>query len=104
MIFSETYFAIHDHLSGYEEYEVTDRQGRTKRVGLRLRDDQGKWWWELRSCAYYHEFSESKVVFPKFVDGAKFAFDDAGYFTNNANGILAGQQPWLTAVLQSRLL
>ena len=37
--FRATYPAIHDHLSQYED-------------ALRKRQDQGRFWWELRACAY----------------------------------------------------
>lgn len=49
-IFRETYPAVHDHLTQYEE-------------PLRIRFDQGRWWWELRACAYYREFEQTKIIY-----------------------------------------
>jgi hypothetical protein len=45
------YPAIHRYLAQWEEK-------------LRKRDDQGQFWWELRSCAYYEEFEKPKIVYP----------------------------------------
>jgi hypothetical protein len=46
-LFANEYPAIHRYLSQWEE-------------GLRKRDDQGRFWWELRSCVYYGEFEKHK--------------------------------------------
>ena len=44
------YPAIYRHLSDYRERLIA-------------RDDQGKFYWELRSCAYYAEFEQPKIVY-----------------------------------------
>jgi hypothetical protein len=31
---------------------------------LRKRQDQGDYWWELRSCDYYNYFDSPKIIFP----------------------------------------
>ena len=56
-VFREAYPAIHDHLSYFERFK--DKDGKEK--GLRLRQDQGRFWWELRACAYYREFAYPKI-------------------------------------------
>ena len=48
-IFKKTYPAIYAHLSHFER-------------ALRPRHDQGRYWWELRACAYYAEFEKPKMV------------------------------------------
>jgi methylase of polypeptide subunit release factors len=50
-IFSETYPAIH-------------RWFQDSRAALLKRDDQGKYFWELRSCAYWQEFELPKLIVP----------------------------------------
>ena len=47
-IFAETYPAIYQHLNSYRERLIA-------------RDDQGKFYWELRSCAYYSEFGKPRL-------------------------------------------
>ena len=34
------------------------------RKGLIERDDQGKYFWELRSCKYWNEFEQPKIAYP----------------------------------------
>ena len=54
---------IHDHLSWYEPK-------------LRQRQDQGRYWWELRACTYYHEFVQSEDhLQPIHQLSATFAYD-----------------------------
>ena len=48
LIFSETYPVIYHHLSYYRDRLIT-------------RDDQGKFYWELRSCSYYDELKSRKL-------------------------------------------
>ncbi len=105
-IFKETYPAIHDHLSQYEEYEVVDKQGRKKRVGLRIRDDHGKWWWELRACKYYKEFAQPKILWPENTSPDKlgFSYSKEAVFVNNKGYLLPEAPVWLLAILNSSLM
>jgi hypothetical protein len=48
-IFKESYPAIHDHLIQWKDK-------------LEKRDDQGKFWWELRSCAYSSDFLVIQLI------------------------------------------
>src|SRR5207248_1984389 len=80
-IFRETYPAIHDHLSRWEEYPNPRRPGQT--LGLRPRADQGRWWWELRSCTYYSEFERPKILWPEFARRIRFCRSEPGVMANN---------------------
>jgi hypothetical protein len=69
-IFEKTYPAIHKHFENL-------------RSELLKREDQGKYFWELRSCAYWQEFAKPKIVYQEINRTDCFAFDDSGYFVNN---------------------
>lgn len=69
-IFRETY--IHHHLSQYEDK-------------LRKCADQGQFWWELRSCAYYAEFEGPKIIIPAIIKGVEYALDKDGFYSNDKN-------------------
>jgi hypothetical protein len=105
-LFREAYPAIHDHLSEYEDYYVVrDRNGKERRKpGLRPRADQGKWWWELRACAYYEEFEKPKVVWPEFARRVRFCMVDAGTLLNNKCYLWAEPPSWALALLNSQLI
>ncbi|MGD0814550.1 MAG: hypothetical protein ABSA83_13170 [Verrucomicrobiota bacterium] len=53
------------------------------RPALKKRDDQGKYFWELRSCAYWQEFERPKILYQEINRTDCFSFDDSGYFANN---------------------
>jgi adenine-specific DNA-methyltransferase len=90
-IFKGEYPAVHDHLSSYERK-------------LRSRADQGRWWWELRACAYYAEFKRSKVMWPEFARRVRFCAADSGVMANNKCYIWAEAPAWSLAILNSELI
>ena len=96
-VFREAYPAIHDHLSYFERFK--DKDGKEK--GLRLRQDQGRFWWELRACAYYREFAYPKVIFNRFVNSPSFAFDQSGAYHNDACYFAIPPTPSVTAIVNS---
>lgn len=100
-IFQEYYPAIHDHLSGFEN-DFISKRGK-KQTGLRVRQDQGRYWWELRACDYYPEFEKPKVIWPEFSRTARFAWDADGFYINNKCYTIPGVPLWLVAILNSSL-
>jgi len=67
------------------------------------RYDKGKFWWELRNCAYYTEFLKPKIVFPNLQVANKFAYDDSKAFLNAPAVFLPCAELWLLAVLNSNV-
>lgn len=98
-IFRSKYPAIHDYLSQYEEFP--DPKNPRQRIGLRPRADQGRFWWELRACAYYDEFKKPKIIWPDISTEPTFAWDEAGNYLANTAYILTTDSFWLCAVLNS---
>ncbi len=59
-------------------------------------------WYEIQdNIAYWQEFERSKVILCIFMNSATFAFDDSGFFTNNALHIIGGASRYVVAVLNS---
>ncbi len=86
--FAQTYPAIYKHFKNYQE-------------PLKNRDDQGNYFWELRSCAYWKEFEEPKIVFPDIAQRTEFAWDDGKHYLVNTAYILPTKERWLMALLNS---
>lgn len=101
-IFRSTFPALHAHLSEWEEYPDAKRPGRL--TGLRHRSDQGRYWWELRACAYYEAFGRPKVIWPEFARTVRFALDDTGAFANNKCFFLPDPPEWLMPLLNSSVV
>ncbi len=89
-LFKKSYPAIHDYLGQWE----------TK---LRKRDDQGKFFWELRSCAYYAEFAQPKIVWGNLATQAKFAYDTTGSYVSAPANLIPTTDLYLLALLNSPL-
>ena len=89
-IFSKTYPAIHDHLSWFER-------------GLRARRDQGRFWWELRACAYYHEFEREKIIWPDIARQIRFASEAGGIYPDVTCFMIPTDSRWLLALMNSTL-
>lgn len=71
---------------------------------LRKRTDKGRFWWELRSCAYYDEFAAPKIIYQEIQFHPSYGLDRDGYFLNNKGFFLGHEDTWLLAVLNSPLM
>lgn len=87
-VFARCYPAIYGHFQNY-------------RQGLIERSDQGRYFWELRSCAYWQEFEQPKIVFPDIALSPQFAWDDLSRYLGNTAYIIPRVEQWLLAILNS---
>jgi len=91
-IFAATYPAIH---ARFEEF----------RPALKKRDDQGKYFWELRSCIYWKEFEQPKIVIPAITSDVEYAADYEEHFSNDKTSICVTSEPnYLLGLLNSKVL
>jgi hypothetical protein len=97
-IFAQTYPSIHRRFKGLESYIEDD-----KPKGLRHRQDQGRFWWELRPCAYYDQMDRPKIVYTEITWSNSFGIDDNGRYINNTAYFLPTTDLWLPSVLNSPL-
>jgi len=91
IIFKNQYPSIYIHLKSFEEK-------------LCKRQDKGRYWWELRSCAYYDLFIQPKIIWKDLSTYSEFCFDETGIFTNDLCFIFQSSDQWLLAVLNSLLM
>ncbi|MCL4236955.1 MAG: Eco57I restriction-modification methylase domain-containing protein [Anaerolineae bacterium] len=90
-VFAETYPALYAHMKPFEEK-------------LRKRQDQGRFWWELRSCAYYEIFEQPKIIHTDITWRAQFAFTDDPVYLVNTAYVWPTNDLYLLAVVNSPLL
>jgi hypothetical protein len=90
-IFEQTYPAVHRHLTQWE-------------TGLKKRDDKGRFWWELRACAYYDSFLASKIIYPDIAQSSKFLMDESCSFSSNTTYFIPSSDYCLLGLLNSKLL
>lgn len=59
-------------------------------------------WYEIQdNIAYWQEFEQPKIILGRFMNRATFAFDNRGYFNNDALYIIAGATHYTTGVINS---
>jgi hypothetical protein len=61
------------------------------------RQDQGRYWWELRSCAYWAEFERPKIMFPEISWRLEWCLDSVGTLCNNTAYLLPTDDSWVLA-------
>lgn len=88
--FARYYPAVWDHMSLYEE-------------ALRKRSDQGKYWWELRSCTYYNDFLLPKIIFPGLSPEPRFLYDESGLICNAKGWIINDIDQWAVCLFNSKI-
>lgn len=90
-IFARTYPAIHQWFE-------------PMRGALMQRSDQGAYFWELRSCAYWHEFQQPKILYPDIYEHQSFTFSVEEYYSGNTTYFIPTNEKWLTGVLNSSVI
>ncbi|MBN1812314.1 MAG: Eco57I restriction-modification methylase domain-containing protein, partial [Anaerolineae bacterium] len=89
--FRAAYPALHGHLKPFE-------------ARLRRRQDQGRFWWELRSCSYYDALERPKIAVQQILYHSGFALDDEAHWVNQKVYVLTSADLYLLAVLNSRVM
>jgi len=69
----------------------------------RKRTDKGDYWWELRACAYYDKFGQSKIFYQRFQVRPCFVYSNQQLFCNDTVYFLSTPCKELVALLNSRL-
>ena len=67
------------------------------------RSDKGDYWWELRACAYYNEFSLPKLFYQAFQVRPCFIYSDQSVFCNNSMWFIPIKDKALLALLCSNM-
>jgi len=103
-IFNKTYPSIYEYFQSLRDIKLAEPDARGCRNMLEKvqhRDDQGKYFWELRSCIYWEEFEQTKIILGRFMNKATFAFDKDHYYHNDALYMIAGANEFVVAILNS---
>ena len=89
-VFFKEYPAIAKHLIAHKER-------------LQKRSDKGDFYWELRACVYYDEFSKPKIMYPDMVQNTSFIWDEKGDATNDTAFIITGNNKAIVSFLNSKI-
>jgi hypothetical protein len=89
--FRNVYPGVYSHLANHKE-------------ALSNRTDQGVYWWELRSCAYYSALSKPKIVIQRIAFHPRFSFDASGLYVNDSTIFINTEDLFVLACLNSCIL
>ena len=89
-LFADTYPAIHAHFESFRERLIK-------------RHDQGKYFWELRACAYWEEFEQVQIVWGNLAQSPKFAFADAGFYLSAPATMMVADSKYLLGIMNSQI-
>lgn len=90
-VFAQTFPALYQHFKPLENE-------------LRKRQDQGRYWWELRSCAYYEVFEQPKIIHTDIAWRPQFAFTNKAVYLLNTAYVWPTTDLYLLAVVNSPLI
>jgi hypothetical protein len=90
-IFARAFPSLYQHLKPFE-------------ARLSKRWDKGRYWWELRSCAYHKAFEQPKIAYQEIQFHPAYSFDDQTFLTNNKVFILPCADRYVLAVFNSPLI
>ena len=68
------------------------------------RRDKGDYWWELRSCRYYDDFANAKIICPSIVKRLSATLDKSGLLSNDKTSIICSDSYYLLGLLNSSLM
>ncbi|HVC94217.1 MAG TPA: DNA methyltransferase, partial [Pirellulales bacterium] len=83
-VFERTHPTLYTHLNQFRE-------------ALNNRQDQGRFWWELRSCAYWDMFASRKLMYPEITWRSQWVLDLKGTLLNNTAYFLPSDDFWVLA-------
>lgn len=100
--FKENYRVLYDYFVTKEEELAKNRGSKSK--GLYNRDDQGDYWWELRSCKYMTDFNKQKIIYSEIVQNPQFYLDNDNYYLDATAFLLNGKYlEYLVKILNSKI-
>jgi hypothetical protein len=92
-IFAATYPAIHAFMNK-----------KPLRKQMIDRSDQGKYFWELRACAYWQVFQQPKIIYPDIYEHQSFAWDAHGFYCANTCYFIPTDERWLVGLFNSAVV
>jgi len=87
-IFEATFPSVYTHLLPFRDRAIR-------------RQDQGQYWWELRSCAYWDAFDGPKIVWPDISKLPRFSVDRDRHCMGNTVYLTPNEDFYLLGVLSS---
>jgi len=90
-LFADIFPTLYQHIKPFE-------------IQLRKRSDRGRYWWELRACAYYEAFEKPKIIYQVIQFLSQYALDTYSGYGNDKTYFLPTSDMYLLGCLNSPLM
>ena len=90
-VFAQTFPSVYKYMKPMQEK-------------LSKRSDKGRYWWELRSCAYYSTFEDPKIIYQVIQTLPQYGWDNSSAYGNDKTFILPNSDLCLLGWLNSPLM
>ena len=98
------YPVIERHLSQFKE-QLMPKPSDWKGSDWKGRKPGSYKWYEIQDAVdYYKEFEMPKIIIPAIVNGASYAYDDKGIYSNDKTSIIPTDDKYLLGLLNSKVL
>lgn len=86
-----------------KKYPAIYRYFEQFRSQLINRSDQGRFFWELRSCKYWQDFENPKIIFPDIAPSARYTYHKDSLYVDMTAFIIPTQNLYVLGILNSNL-
>jgi len=98
-IFHKTYPAIYRWFQALKTQ--TDKNGKSLWDRLLTRADQGKFYWELRACAYWEEFNQDQIGWGNLATKPQFSTIEPRFISCAPAVVAITREKWIPCILNS---
>ncbi len=89
-IFAQTYPAIYARFQQFRDKLIK-------------RDDQGRFFWELRSCKYWQEFEQPKIIFPDIASSSRYTYFQPSLYVDMTAFIIPTNSFYILGIVNSNV-
>lgn len=86
-----------------KKYPAIYRYFEQFRSQLINRSDQGRFFWELRSCKYWQDFENPKIIFPDIAPSSRFTYCEEVMYVDMTAFIIPTQNLYVLGILNSTI-
>jgi len=101
--YQNKYLIVAKHGLDLEDYPVLIDYFTQFKDKLQKRSDKGDKWYQLRTCSYYDDFHNPKILYPDIALEPRFTYDATGYYPNATLFIIPKDDKYLLCLLNSKV-
>jgi hypothetical protein len=101
--YQKKFLIVAKHGLDLEDYPVLIEYFSQFKDQLHKRSDKGEKWYQLRTCSYYEDFLNPKIIYPDIALESRFTYDDNAFFPNATLFVIPKNDKYLLCILNSNV-